>query len=78
MDNKFYWINMFELIFDKYSDKFIDKLKKRTIDRNLFSLLGGLPLVISDELNSISEEIDLNSLIDVTEKSFSDLAILLK
>lgn len=35
-------------------NEFIDKLKKRTIDRNLFSLLGGLPLVVSDELNAIS------------------------
>jgi hypothetical protein len=32
----------------------LDRLKEKTIDRNLFSLLGGLPLIVCDEVNKQS------------------------
>ena len=38
-------------------NEIIDRLKQKTIDRNLFSLLGGLPLIVCDEVNKQSGKI---------------------
>ena len=41
-------------VLDYDKNDFVDKLKEKTIDRNLFSLLGGIPLVTCDEVNKVS------------------------
>ena len=38
-------------------NEIIDRLKQKTINRNLFSLLGGLPLIVCDEVNKQSGKI---------------------
>lgn len=35
-------------------NEIVDKMKEKTIDRGLFALLGGLPLVVCDEVNKVS------------------------
>lgn len=35
-------------------NEIIDRMKEKTIDRGLFALLGGLPLVVCDEVNKVN------------------------